>query len=164
MKIRIGMFETNSSSTHSICIKKCLGDTLENLPEELNFYKQDFGWEYAVYNDTQSKANYLHQAICGLYHAYPKKIKECQDYITKELGKFGIVVSFSDTDANNRICSFIDHPSELREFVEAVCRTPIKLMKYLFSEESFVITGNDNDNHDVGIYVNYPHDEYYKSN
>ena len=37
-------------------------------------------------------------------------------------------------------------------------------MRYLFSSESFIITGNDNDDHSVDINVKYDHEEYYKGN
>ena len=58
---------------------------------------------------------------------------------------------------------YIDHSYELDDFLE-ICEDEDKLMKFLFSSESFIITGNDNDDYNVDINVNYPHDEYYKGN
>ena len=41
-----------------------------------------------------------------------------------------------------------------------------KLMKFLFSDLSFILTGNDNDGEEniPSIKVSYAHDEYYKGN
>jgi hypothetical protein len=50
------------------------------------------------------------------------------------------------------------------DFLNAVCEDENKLMSYLFSDLSFIITGNDNDDEDVDINVDYAHDEYYKGN
>jgi hypothetical protein len=41
-QIRKGVFETNSSSTHSICIAKDDGLT---IPKSLHFDFGEFGWE-----------------------------------------------------------------------------------------------------------------------
>ena len=59
---------------------------------------------------------------------------------------------------------YVDHGNEAKEFVDAVCTDENKLLHYLFSKKSYVETGNDNDDYDVSINVDYPHEEYYKSN
>ena len=41
-KIRQSVFETNSSSTHSICIAT---DTTIDFPKSLHFEFGEFGWE-----------------------------------------------------------------------------------------------------------------------
>lgn len=58
----------------------------------------------------------------------------------------------------------IDHTEDLPEIINDICGDEIKLLRYLFSEESFVLTGNDNDDEDVDINVDYEHVEYYKGN
>ena len=45
-KIRKGLFETNSSSTHSIVIGNNGEDVQSNLPEEVYFHGGQFGWEH----------------------------------------------------------------------------------------------------------------------
>jgi hypothetical protein len=59
---------------------------------------------------------------------------------------------------------YVDHSDELDDFLGAVCNDENKLMSYLFSDMSFIITGNDNDDTDVEIKVTYDYDEYYKGN
>lgn len=58
-QIRRGVFETNSSSTHAICIAK--GDY--NLSKHIDFTIGEFGWENNEYGDLYSKASYLITAI-----------------------------------------------------------------------------------------------------
>ena len=53
---------------------------------------------------------------------------------------------------------------ELEEFVDAVCSDEDMLMNYLFSDNSYVATGNDNDDNEPVINVDYPHKEFYKYN
>ena len=57
---------------------------------------------------------------------------------------------------------YIDHGREAEDFVKAVCSDEDTLLHYLFSDKSYVKTGNDNDDEDVDIHVDYPHKEFYK--
>ena len=59
---------------------------------------------------------------------------------------------------------YVDHANELEEFLDAVCKDEDKLVRFLFSGFSFIITGNDNDDGDVNINVTYAYYEYYKGN
>lgn len=159
--VRRGVFETNSSSTHAVCVTK--NNILDQkLPKTLKFDLGDFGWEVEKYKETNDKARYLYTAI-----AINDK-NDLLENITKHL------------EANNVLCKFqkpkydggylangcIDHNGDdLIEFIEAVCSDEKTLMRYLFSSESFVVTGNDNSE---GAYaeigVSYDCDEYYKGN
>lgn len=61
-QIRRGVFETNSSSVHSISIIK---DNFKNsLPVKFTIdCDGEFGWEVDTFDDAQSKAAYMYQAI-----------------------------------------------------------------------------------------------------
>jgi len=62
IQIRKGIFETNSSSTHALCIsnQECEYETV-NLNErgEIELLGQSFDYDFRAYNDFTSKANYL---------------------------------------------------------------------------------------------------------
>ena len=45
-QIRRGCFETNSSSTHAICIAT---EDVLNIPKNIHFGFDDFGWEFGYY-------------------------------------------------------------------------------------------------------------------
>ena len=61
-QIRKNVFETNSSSTHAICISK---NNDYKKRDYINFEIGEFGWEFDVYGDVYSKASYLITAILG---------------------------------------------------------------------------------------------------
>lgn len=160
-KIRHSVFETNSSSTHSICIAK---NATLTIPKELHFTFGEFGWEHHSLSSVHSKASYLYTA---LFH---NEREEDANKILKILKNDGIKVT-AETPAYHKndmkyyfSSGYVDHGGDLTDFLDEICSDKEKLMNYLFSDLSFITTGNDNDCHDVSINVDYPHDEYYKGN
>lgn len=157
IKIRQGVFETNSSSTHSICITKSNQNIV--LPKEIDFTTGSFGWENKIYSDPQSKASYLYTAILELSKYCMLDKKPCIDFITETLYENNVICTFTEGDYY-----YIDHCSELVDFVTLVCHSERRLLRYLFSEESFIVTGNDNDDDGIYVDVDYKCEEYYKGN
>lgn len=170
-KIRKGVFETNSSSTHSICIAK---DAELTIPKSLHFDFGEFGWECDTLRSLGEKATYLYTGLIA------ENRKEDAEKIYELLKSKGIDVTVEEpTYKNNSYTNsegklveyttcenggYVDHSDELKRFLNAVCDDESKLMNYLFSDLSFIITGNDNDEEDVDINVDYAHEEYYKGN
>ena len=77
VNIRHGVFETNSSSTHSISIddKEFLLDTLVvNSSGNVEIEVGEFGWEQDTYRDASTKASYLHMYCRDWVH--PEDLKE----------------------------------------------------------------------------------------
>ena len=157
IQIRKGLFETNSSSTHSIVIGNNGEDIYSDLPEQVYFEGGEFGWEHEVYNDVESKASYLYTSIvwCDMLE-YIDKIKEI-------LAKWNVEAIFEKLDKNGNFTSwsYVDHGGENVELVKQLCENEELLMNYLFSKGSFVETGNDNDdtefthNHPKNVMLNY---------
>lgn len=152
-QVRQGVFETNSSSTHSICIAK--NATLE-LPKELHFNLGEFGWECGTLGDLHTKASYLYTGFenNGRMDDFNK--------IVQLLAAKGIEVTVVPKEEGDWY--YVDHADELGEFLDAICADENKLINFLFSPLSFIITGNDNDDEDVAVNVSYEHDYYYKGN
>lgn len=158
IKIRKEIFETNSSSTHSIVIGNNNEDIKSMLPTEIHFGGGSFGWEIDSYTDTQSKADYLWTGIVNnsMVDEYKPKIEEI-------LNKYGIECTFEETEKKesyngklydkfiNNNWYYIDHSFNLINFIEIVCNDEILLLNYLFSNESCVATGNDNDGEIGGL-------------
>lgn len=154
-QIRKNLFETNSSSTHVITIANNNEDDFKNnLPETIEFNVGEYGWEFERYDDMQSRADYLFTAIvgCGV---------DAEPYINKlveTLKSWGVEAKYPELTKKETSygCYYnlkglpgkyfgIDHASELRDFLEQVVNDETLLMNYLFSPESFIATGNDND-------------------
>lgn len=166
-QIRQGVFETNSSSTHSICIAK---DVNIETPSSIHFEFGEFGWECNTLYSTEEKASYLYTGLMG------NEREKDFEKIVAILKSEGIEVTFEEpvykkytfegNDGTEYIDNggYVDHSDEMTDFLDAICEDEGKLMRYLFSDLSFIITGNDNDDEDVDINVEYAHDEYYKGN
>ena len=123
-QIRRSCFETNSSSTHAICITK-EDYTKSNYIE---FEIGEFGWEFDIYSDVHSRASYLITAIFNSGKDYAdEKLQQLKDILDDNGIEYVIPTPKVDSwtyDGKTRyyydINGYIDHVEETREFVEAV--------------------------------------------
>ena len=165
INIRQNIFETNSSSTHSICIAKKKN---YEIPETFYFKIGEFGWEERFIYDSTELGSYLYTSIvCTNY--YP--LENFKNYVYEVLGKYGCECTFEKPVYNERWHfledGYVDHAGELGEFLEAVMHSESKLLKFLFSPDSFIITGNDNSDwyFDIVEDVDFSKvEKYYKGN
>lgn len=143
IQIRSNVFETNSSSTHSICIPKKTSSTVNFV----NFTVGYYGWENDTVYDT---ASYLYTAILHGYN-YDKAMEKL-DKLTDILNRHNITYKFEkpkwEYDKYNGTrylrwdFGYIDHVYETRELVEALLDDEDVLLRYLSA--GVVYTGNDN--------------------
>ena len=169
MKIRKGMFETNSSSTHTIVVadRNCEPGNL------VDFRIGEFGWEFERLDTIDEKASYLYTMACELTG------RDVYQDLYEVLVKYGVECSCSvPAKFTKNSCGeyldngYVDHASDgdAKEFVERMLNHEHALIKYLFSDESFVVTGNDNCYDEEREWmeeqtdVDYPHETYYKGN
>lgn len=135
-QIRNNVFETNSSSTHSICISKAP----VTIGKHISFYIGEYGWENACVNTT----DYLYTAILcmGDSEELLKRLKNILD-------NYSIEYEFEEPEYEENqwgkwmSSGYIDHAYETRDFVNAVLSDEDMLMRCLFGN-SYVYTGNDN--------------------
>lgn len=147
INIRHGLFETNSSSTHAICIAK-KNDGLV-IPQSLDFTLNDFGWEERFYYDVEDKASYFYTA---LYNSYDEDIKKnfenIKNHIYDVLGKAGCECWFDKERPSKwgrwMESGYIDHQNEIDPLIHKLIKNDKMLFRFLFSPDSFVVTGNDN--------------------
>ena len=157
-QIRRSCFETNSSSTHAICIAK---DGYEKA-DYIEFHIGEFGWEFETYCDVYSRASYLITAIFNSDKDYAdEKLQQLKDLLDDNHIEYVIPEPKVDSweyDGKTRyyynIDGYIDHVGETKEFVEAVLFDSDRLMRYLFGD-SIIVTGNDNgDMYSDYMYIN----------
>lgn len=137
IQIRSNVFETNSSSTHSICISK----KEPKIGSFVSFSLGEFGWENAAVNP----ADYLYTAImCRSDH------DELLDKLKEILDKNGIMYDFEEPKQNSWgwYDFYIDHSEDTDGFIDAALNDEDMLMRLLFNSDSVVYTGNDNDDYD----------------
>ena len=142
-QFRCGTFETNSSSTHAICIPKKTVDKKSLTGQRLTFELGNFGWECREVD----AANYLYTALM-LHPNHADLI----DRLVAVLDKYGVLYTMQDPifvkaswSSTGRCLSngSIDHDYEAVSFVETVLQDEDRLLRYLFAG-SRVFTGNDN--------------------
>ena len=173
-QIRRGVFETNSSSVHSISIVK---DNFKcSLPKKFVINcNGEFGWEGDTYDDSSSKAAYLYQAI--KYYTEKnvnvndekERIQGLMDKFIGNLESYGIevvcpyrftkitsmeigpnenydYVTFVDENGNEpTVDGYLDHGSEAKAFVDYVLSSTENTVKFIFDYRSYIETGNDNE-------------------
>lgn len=126
-QVRNGVFETNSSSCHSICIQK---DKNITLPNNIYFYTGEYGWEF----DCVDTASYLYTLILN-----SKDKEEKLNTLKNILDKHSISYTFEELKTG-----YVDHGYEAADFVDAVLNDEDLLLRCLFGTDSCVYTGNDN--------------------
>lgn len=152
IQVRRNVFETNSSSTHSIAIATDDSSEME-IPSKITFRVGKFGWEFCNYHDCDSKASYFYTA---LYENYNKDEAEeianrVKEYIEN---RYNVEVILEKPELEEweyngkKYCSlkdgYIDHASSAWDFIDVVVNDYDLLMDFLFKYDSFVATGNDN--------------------
>ena len=172
IQVRRGVFETNSSSVHSICIVK-EKMSLNIDCGTITFKIGRFGWEAGKLTTPDEKASYLYTALCEIGCDYDDKEKYLSDklnFIRDTLDTYGIRYHIVepeykiDVNGKRYIEGHIDSVYELLHFIEKICSDSQQLVAYLVSDRSFIITGNDMDMEEVELDVDYEHYKYRKSN
>lgn len=141
--IRSNVFETNSSSTHSIAIPKNCSEI-----NNISFYIGEFGWEWGE----ADPADYFYTAIYETSNT-ASEVAEKLEKLTDILDAHDIKYHFGEArthiwNSDNGIDyisldnGYIDHGGELRAFVDELLNDGDKLIRFL--SEGLVFTGNDN--------------------
>lgn len=170
-KIRKSVFETNSSSTHSItlCDTEFLLDNSIIPDEDGNIVINggDFGWEHEIYNDAWTKLNYIGTYIKEWYpedevcisgkYLLGKKIEfilnenneqdEIVEHLSKKLKVILTTVIKEQTGCNNlifdQINGYIDHQSVEDKNYHYLFEEPEKLRNFIFNKKSILKTDSD---------------------
>jgi hypothetical protein len=142
IQVRKGVFETNSSSTHSIAISK----KPVVAGKYISFGIGEFGWE----NGCADTADYLYTAILEQNNS-TELLNKLKEILDKYLIEYKFEEPRYETSSNGEYkwleCGYIDHSDELGEFLDAVLNDDDLLIRYLFGD-STVYTGNDNQDSD----------------
>lgn len=154
-KVRHGVFETNSSSTHSVCIAtgkigppSLKGQVLEIGPGE-------FGWEVEDHYDFYTKASYLYTWCYNQSRTYDDsdveleltgERKEKLDMLTEVLKEYtGCSEVLYTKSLGYYSRGYIDHQSDSCDCPSIeVFTTKDSLVNFLFNNSSFIHTDNDN--------------------
>lgn len=166
--IRNCLFETNSSSTHSIGIQK--NNQALSIPTKLTIAPGEYGWNHDVLSSPEELGSYLYTAILNLYDD-PKQRSEWKTYLYDVCYANGCELEFVEPTINSFgfYDYYIDHVDELEEWLHKLRHNSKRLLRFLFGEHSFIITSNDNDGHEYieemeKLLVNKDIETYFKGN
>lgn len=139
--VRHGVFETNSSSCHSISIKETC-DKYETLyPDDegvFTFTGGEYGWGYETYYDADSKANYV-ATMCS---EFGELSEENDDHTLRDLLESVITEHTGITKfAYDLKDAYIDHQSVNRDMY-SWSREDMK--NFIFNPRSELDIDNDN--------------------
>lgn len=144
IQIRSSVFETNSSSTHSIAIPRNCGTI-----DYVGFHTDEFGWRF----EEVDAADYFYTAIYETSYT-EEELNEKLERLKNILDEYGIDYDLSDPathiwhdDYEDRdyLClddGYIDHGGELKDFVDELLNNGDKLVRFISG--GLVFTGNDN--------------------
>lgn len=131
--IRKGVFETNSSSSHSVSLatedKQFVLDTL--YPDQngvVTVYGGEFGWDWFKHNDAETKASYAAQQ----FSSDDNQLEVLKEVIMEQTGADDVkFVGLND--------GYIDHDS-----YGITPTTKHELKNFIFNKNSWLFGGNDN--------------------
>ena len=159
-QIRKSVFETNSSSVHSISIAKYTSIKNDNIVLEAKL--GDFGWEHELYTDPYEKLSYLWTAVFCLadYEAWDKKkdfvkhaqiLEDWKKIISDVFSQYNIEIEYEHKGAFGGAYSdyYIDHSCELINMLDDFKNNPELIVDFVMGEKSVVETYNDNNDYDV---------------
>lgn len=152
--MRIGVFETNSSSTHSVCIPETFSDEDDmldvSIPDEdgnIVLNGGEFDWDYEKHTDAYTKACYL-AIYCKEYYSEDEingqLLIDILISVIKEQTKCdNVIFNFSgEYDKDN--WSYIDHQSCEDKDYHWMFNDKETIRNFIFNKESELIIDNDN--------------------
>lgn len=139
--IRKGVFETNSSSSHSIALatedKEFVLDTIYPNQDGIIIINGDeYGWEWFKHNDSETKASYAAQSFAN----DSNQLDELREVIMEQTGATEVIFN----GLNN---GYIDHDS-----YGIVPTGKSELRNFIFNKNSWLFGGNDNSSPDPTFY------------
>lgn len=141
IKIRNGAFETNSSSMHAMVIH--YGIIPKVYPDTIKFQTDTYGWEISKLTSLEDKASYLFTSLIMAFD-----YDEAVEIIREHLEPLGIKCFFVETKAYDFDSCYIDHGASYN-FANKMKEDDYAMIRFLFDEQSYVITANDNCDDDV---------------
>lgn len=134
IKKRNSVFETNSSSIHSLCVPT---NKPYKVPDYVNFYLKHYGWGPDV---ETNPGNYLYTWL--VLAGEKDRIKQLENILYKH---GAVYVSFEPYKEKDKWDKFwIDHLDDARAWVDAVFKDEEKLLHDLFTPGAAIYITNDN--------------------
>lgn len=143
-KIRTGVFETNSSSCHSLSINDTdilLDYLIPNEYGEVTIEPGEFGWQWEKFNDAATKASYC---LTGTQYVKDEELalSNLKEVIQEHTlcNQVNLIIPNEDYESKNY--GHIDHQST--DKMDDLLFDKTKLHNFIFNKKSWLFLGNDN--------------------
>lgn len=141
--IRTNVFETNSSSTHSLSVD-WNADYTSITPESdgmINVWSYDFGWDRETFSEPMYKLSYVmiylrdwtRHLSDDIRSEYETKLTEM---VCEHTGAIGIAMTSPE--------GYIDHQSVECHDLDYLFQDMAEMKAFIFGRNSYLETGNDN--------------------
>lgn len=142
IKIRSKVFETNSSSTHSLCIPENINmELMDNIiPDDngmITLNGGQFGHNYDEHFDSLTKLNYLAIYCIEWYPEDVELLTTLKKVVKEQTGCKDIIFNLEEED------SYIDHQSVENKEYHFIFENDELLRDFIFNKESSLITDSD---------------------
>lgn len=146
-QIRNGVFETNSSSSHSVNISSTGDIDVSLIPNRAGVLIIDsvtnFGWEQETYTDASTKAMYSY--LQAQYSSREELVDMVYDVIKTQTGATEVVfLGDIHSSWEDKMYSYIDHQSAYYESGFEPLESKESLRNFIFNTNSVLETDNDN--------------------
>lgn len=141
--IRVGTFETNSSSTHSIVVNgNKFYDHLEQSPIKVKpAWHMGFGWEFETWNKIEQKLAYMVRCLV-CYDYNENNLQDKIRPIQERLHNLGI--DFELPTYEEYTSGYVDHEDWYQMEIEDIYKDDNELLDFLLNSSSYIEGGNDN--------------------
>jgi hypothetical protein len=141
--IRRGVFETNSSSTHSITIGSdtdLLGFSPNTPDNGIEIRPDYFGWNHEIYRSVESRLSYILIYIRDWSGDKHEKFTQVLTNVVNDHTGAVYIKLIEDEEEDG----YIDHQSVEYQNYHYLFEDPSVLKTFLFSKDGYVETDNDN--------------------
>jgi hypothetical protein len=140
--IRTGVFECNSSSSHSIALagkdKEFILDTIYPNQHGIIYVNGgEYGWEWVKYNDAITKLSYAYQSRVDT--------ELLKRVVMNQTGATDVIFNEKSLEEG-----YVDHEST--GTANKVCTNDEDARNFIFNKNSWLFTGNDNGTPDPTFY------------
>lgn len=146
--IRNSVFETNSSSCHSISVGET--DVFEgitpNYENKIILEPMEFGWGQETFSRAEDRLAYVYLYICDWVGEVEKiMFREMFDRVVKEhTGADSVEMKETKSDYGYTNSGYIDHQSVEDNNLHHLFGNESTLKSFLFDSASYIETDNDN--------------------